>query len=90
MSEPQNKLVQTQCWKCKRVLDATMRPCSPTDKPQTGDVSVCAYCGEIGIFETPTVIREPTKDERLTLLEEAGGDIAELQIVSAGIRPLEE
>lgn len=57
----------------------------PVKVPTEGDVSICFNCGELGIFDSPTVIREPTKNERLEIIEDAGGDIVEAQIRLAAI-----
>jgi hypothetical protein len=37
------------------------------DKPKSGDVSICANCGHIAVFDEQLNLREPTPEEQKEL-----------------------
>lgn len=39
-----------KCLSCKRDLDGWARPNGDDNKPAVGDLSICAYCGNVAKF----------------------------------------
>ncbi len=64
------RLPANDCWNCHTILDA-MSPTAGDHKPRAGSISICAYCGALGIVETDelsTHVRKPTEQEHRDLL----------------------
>jgi hypothetical protein len=61
----------TLCWHCDRMLDAASG-FGPTEgaEPEPGAVSLCLYCGAVGLFGAGLVLCAPTEAE----LDELGED----------------
>lgn len=49
-----------QCPNCLKLLDAFTGTAS---QPKEGDVNVCAYCGELLLFNADQSVRRPTPAE---------------------------
>lgn len=58
------------CWHCGQTLDAA-KAMNGQQAPSAGDVSLCAYCGEIGIFADERLLREPTDEEMVNVMASA-------------------
>lgn len=58
------------CWHCDIALDAATDPEDESLVPTEGAVSICIYCGAVGIFGPDLALRAPTEDE----LDEFGHD----------------
>lgn len=61
-------MAPTPCFQCGYVLDAATDP-AQTKQPKPGDVSLCMYCGAIGIYLRPPLggaltVRPATGQER--------------------------
>lgn len=50
------------CRECGKSLD-TATNIKEDAPPQAGCLSLCAYCGTIGVFEDDRLVREPTEAE---------------------------
>jgi len=56
-----SRVPEILCWNCGKMISAAT---SWKDKrPRPGDVSVCIYCGEVGMFDAFLALRRPTDDE---------------------------
>lgn len=53
----------TRCLVCDSPLEMA---CNPTglNRPQSGDASICLYCGNVAIFDQRGQLRQPNKRER--------------------------
>jgi NAD-dependent SIR2 family protein deacetylase len=60
------KLSRQACPYCHAELDSTMS--FESSKPKPGDVSVCAECGEIAVFDENLEFRIPTPEELETIM----------------------
>lgn len=49
----------TICWHCNRLLDAASG-LNDSQKPSKEAVSLCLYCGIIGIYDKDLIVRQPT------------------------------
>jgi hypothetical protein len=55
------------CRRCGKPLDAATGVIG-ADTPGAGDVSICAYCGTVALFDSDLRLRPPTEDEIDALL----------------------
>lgn len=51
------------CWHCDMALDAATDPEDEQSVPTEGAVSICLYCGAVGIFGPELALRPPTEAE---------------------------
>lgn len=51
------------CRKCGEVLDGATETTAGTE-PKAGDLSICAYCGELSLFTAAGTL-EPLKEDEL-------------------------
>lgn len=49
------------CWHCDRMVDTATAMLEPAT-PSEGDVSLCLYCGAVGVFDSALVLCRPTKE----------------------------
>jgi hypothetical protein len=61
MSEDTTRTPAALCWHCDRMLDAASA-IEGHDAPGPGDVSLCMYCGAVGVFDDALVLVRPTKE----------------------------
>jgi hypothetical protein len=59
----------TMCWHCDRMLDAAAE-ITGTAEPTPGAVSLCLYCGAVGIFGPDLVLQRPTAEELDNIVRE--------------------
>lgn len=53
----------TICWHCDRPLDAATPIDAGDPVPEPGAVSLCLYCGAVGVFADDMRLRPPTEPE---------------------------
>lgn len=70
------------CRTCGKVLDAATDPVGE-NAVTPGSLSVCFYCGEVGVFDENLLVRAPNAGE----MEEIGAHPL-LGILQSGIREL--
>ena len=56
-----------QCPECGYVIEVTSGICNNATKPRTGDISMCLGCGHLTLFNKDMTLREPSKEEALTI-----------------------
>lgn len=70
----QERTAPMRCWKCSHFIDGRTEIPGVTIKPAPvdGDVSLCWYCGAIGIYvgTPPLAIREPRPEEEQAIRAE--------------------
>ena len=49
------------CWHCSRLLDAA-DPIHDDTRTEPGMISICMYCGAIGVFGPDLILLKPTKE----------------------------
>lgn len=80
-------LKTTPCPTCHYEMDAAT--CTDGDhRPKSGDMSVCAKCGEILIFDDDVVPRIPTLSELITLPEDVSAQLNHVQNAIRRERPI--
>ncbi len=52
---------ESRCHKCESLLDTAT---GEKKKPKSGDISICIYCGAIGVFKEDLKIRALTNEEQ--------------------------
>lgn len=75
-----NPIPKQPCAQCGYMMDASTETMSPA-APAPGDVSICAACGHLGIFQADMMLRELTPNEALEI--GLRPDIVEAQVVRA-------
>jgi hypothetical protein len=60
---------KAMCWHCDRLLDAAASM-DDGPKPEPGAVSLCLYCGAVGVFGPDLMLSAPDK----ALLDELWGE----------------
>lgn len=53
---------QVLCWHCDRMLDG-LTPAKDDPIPEPGGVTICLYCGAVGILADDLSMRQPIKEE---------------------------
>lgn len=61
----------TMCWHCDRPLDAAS-DLDGNHRPEPGAVSMCMYCGAIGIFGDDMRLEKPTEEIFDQVFEDRG------------------
>lgn len=63
MTDSTSRTPITLCWHCDRALDAATPVDDDDPVPTPGAISLCLYCGAVGIFGDELVLRPPTEAE---------------------------
>ena len=67
---------QNRCWNCEEKLDGASDASGEGKHPKEGDVTICAYCSAISIFNTDLSLRLPTQSELEVILEHLSNEEA--------------
>jgi hypothetical protein len=58
-----NVIKRQRCAGCGHVMNRTTNSVGRDASPRAGMVSICFYCGHIGVFADARTVREPTPEE---------------------------
>jgi RNase P subunit RPR2 len=61
LGQPQ-RIKASYCSSCKKVLDGTSCV-DDEDKPKSGDITICLYCGNLMAFNDDLILRQLTEGE---------------------------
>jgi rubredoxin len=76
------RLKSTSCPTCGYEMDAaTPTPSSGNVRPRSGDISLCAKCGEVLQFDANIIPRVPTLSEMVTWPEDVNAEVLHVQRV---------
>lgn len=67
---PEVRTAAIQCARCKKKLDAATGVEKDGHEVREGAISVCAYCGNIAIFNADMTLRAIDEKERAELMAE--------------------
>lgn len=62
------KVRPSNCLVCNKKLDGAMSP-EGARVPKPNDVSVCAYCGNIALYDDSLRLRQPTEEEKQEVID---------------------
>lgn len=60
----------SECHECGYVIDAATEATGRESKPKEGDVSLCAKCGELNIFNADQSLRKPEREELFAIMRD--------------------
>lgn len=83
------EITASACPACGYQVDRTSSTAGEAISPRPGDVSLCANCGDIAVFDdTLRVARISPADLRKVMASEVGHKLREIQIYIADRGPL--
>jgi len=89
MTEDDSTPIEATCATCGKALDAASPSLDPASRPRPGDISVCIYCGTLGMYTqgTPMGVRALTPMEHDEVISQSS-DVRRILAIRARIVPL--
>lgn len=85
MSDDRERHAASVCPGCRTVLDCST-PVGETMRVEPGAVSICAYCGAVGVFNEDLTLRAMTPEEVLEAPPEFLRKVAHIRQVIRTVR----
>ena len=88
MKDDTTRIEATPCPTCGKLLDAATPATDPGTRPSPGDISVCIYCGGLGMYiaGSPVGVRALTPQERDEVITQSP-DIRRILAIRAHVVP---